>query len=337
MIKFKHVLAVFLFFGLFSNLQASELKRLCGLKAPSYSGTASQGCDEESGIVFFGGPGCYNEVFMSIYFSNLIGFNNLPTLGGVYSLPAVMPDLYVQLDIDFDGDYETTLGPINDFIYDGVNLESLTQPGQFHYLFERELDITEYFIGFNPCPDDEEKTVSIRLMQPMIGGLGYELFDPIPFGTTNDYVSCEVFHETCSLCTDARGNPIAPNCGTNASLTEYDVDVCIDCTTNCEENRRGVLEDNQFVVTTTKNKSETVISPNPFSDEVTVTFQTQMENASTEIEIYDWTGALILKKSFSPEIGNRKINLDMGTLPKGVYYLNLINDETRTTSKIIKL
>ncbi|MFK8009415.1 MAG: T9SS type A sorting domain-containing protein [Saprospiraceae bacterium] len=327
MSKIKLVLTIFLAFGIFTtNLQASELARLCGIKTPSVS--SSPVCNEESGIIFKGGPGCSNQIVMSIYFANLIGFDVEPMLGESYDLPTTMPDLYVQLDVDFDGNYEVTIPIINGFIYNGDFLESPSLQG-FHYIYQHEIDITQYFSNFNPCPDSDEKTISARVIESKTGPV---IFDPIPYGDVYGVASCEVFHETCSLCLDGQGNPIASNCDGDSSVPQYDFDICVDCTSSCKTNR-VILSNNQFE----EIKLTPSIAPNPFTDEVAITFETQKGDTPTEIEIYDWTGALVMKKSVAPEIGMRKVTLDMGSLPQGIYYLNLLVDESRTTSKIIKL
>lgn len=326
MSKIKLVFATLLLFGIFTDVQASELKRLCGLKTPSFN--PSPVCDEESGIVFHGGPNCDNQVLMSVYFANLAGFDVLPMPGVNYSLPTTMPDLYVQFDIDFDAIYEVTIPLPDSFYYHGVNLERTEYPAGTHYVYEYEMDITQYFNDFDPCPDDDAKTVSMRLVQQGSNG-NYFLFDPLPYGDFDNIASCDVFHETCSLCANV------PNCNSSSSFPQYDINVCVDCTTDCDDQRKdlAIMIDNQIA----RIDFAHVVSPNPFSDEVTIEFQTLKENTPTEIKIYDWTGTLVLTKSLSSDIGKRKITLDMRELPQGVYYLNLTTDEIRTTSKIIKL
>lgn len=324
MSKFKLVFSVLLFFTFFTNLQASELARLCGFSTPSFSPNPI--CiEDESTITFYGGPYCDNHIFMSLHFANLLGYDVAPNYGVTYDLPTMMPDIYVQLDLDDDGIYEVTIGPIDGFEYHGTQLDGTSVPGT-HYLYEHKMNVSQYFSGFDPCPDDDEKRIGARIMQE--GSNGLILFDPLAYGTPTDIASCEVFHETCSLCT-----PNPPNCTSNSSNPIYDVDVCIICDVDCRRLNKSIEVDNQFEV----DKSLPIVSPNPFTDEVTIAFDTKKEDVPTAIEIYDWTGALVLSQSFSSDIGKRKINLSLSQLPQGIYYLNLITDEIRTTTKIVKL
>jgi hypothetical protein len=72
------------------------------------------------------------------------------------------------------------------------------------------------------------------------------------------------------------------------------------------------------------------ISPNPASDFINVNFDS---DAST-IKIFDITG--ILLNSFNVESGTHSLNINMSTIPSGVYLLNIINrDGTMQTRRFV--
>lgn len=67
--------------------------------------------------------------------------------------------------------------------------------------------------------------------------------------------------------------------------------------------------------------------PNPASHYSTIKSETPIKN----IEIYSLTGKMVFDKT----INNREYNLDVSTYSKGLYFLHVMNDKGRSTTKLI--
>ena len=72
--------------------------------------------------------------------------------------------------------------------------------------------------------------------------------------------------------------------------------------------------------------------PNPAKDTVVISFLQQAENIV--VTVYDALGRKITHKTLPTTLN--KVLLDVSELPKGLYYLGLEINGTRTTKKLIK-
>lgn len=76
--------------------------------------------------------------------------------------------------------------------------------------------------------------------------------------------------------------------------------------------------------------------PNPFKDQISIEFK-NFEDANVLINIYDILGKKIERSLYEiNNMVNGKINIDFGSLPVGVYYLEVKSDELTKTLKVVK-
>jgi hypothetical protein len=85
-------------------------------------------------------------------------------------------------------------------------------------------------------------------------------------------------------------------------------------------------------ISTSKNKSFKIY-PIPFEDKLMVEDQDNSEAQNVPFEITDFSGRIILKGSME----NINTELDLGFLPKGIYFIGFYNEQNQRTSfKIVK-
>lgn len=312
------------------EVSAIELLRVCNILPPSLTSTGSS-CNTASGIAFFGGPNCHNSVIMRIFVANLTGYDNLPSFNGPHQLPSSMEDLYVEVDFDFDGIFETQIGPIDDFYYHGFKVPGVLLPGT-HYIFQHDLDLTSYMDNFDPCNGQVPPGYGGHLEIQLVNVNG-DLFDFYPHGGPDDVITCELFRETCELCTDRNGNPLNTDC--SYSEPKYRAPICVDCNTPCQSNFSTLQipsDNNEPTLLITKTK----ISPNPFKDEFFIEFEGTKED-KIQIEIIDLTGKQIALYSLPAMQGERTASIKLENVPKGIYFCKLTMGKSSSTSKIVKL
>ncbi len=73
------------------------------------------------------------------------------------------------------------------------------------------------------------------------------------------------------------------------------------------------------------------IYPNPAKDFITIELKNMLQN-ETKISIYNLQGELMINKTAKSE----KVNIDISSLPEGVYFVKIINDKGIKSLKIIK-
>ncbi len=84
-----------------------------------------------------------------------------------------------------------------------------------------------------------------------------------------------------------------------------------------------------------KPLNESVISPNPFSDNLTVTFR--QPPGSLTIEIFSSSGRLITKKEYKSNI-SRSLQIDgLGKIARGIYFIRLSTPVGKYVHKVIKI
>jgi hypothetical protein len=85
----------------------------------------------------------------------------------------------------------------------------------------------------------------------------------------------------------------------------------------------------------TKPENESVVSPNPFDNELKITFRENPEQL--RIEMYNLSGKLIMKMNYREYISRSLIINDFGNLAKGIYFIRLYTPGGIFTHKVIKI
>jgi hypothetical protein len=106
----------------------------------------------------------------------------------------------------------------------------------------------------------------------------------------------------------------------SSSADGYDVDGVISLH-YCNYQNRVDFDD----VVTMDDESDVVLSPNPFEDKITIN-----NNEIKDVIIYNYIGSKVKQLSGVTD------QLDVSDLPKGIYYLDVITKENRTTHKLFK-
>lgn len=78
------------------------------------------------------------------------------------------------------------------------------------------------------------------------------------------------------------------------------------------------------------------IYPNPFSNQLTIDFVSDVNEENIRISIYDLTGKVLLQTQTDVVEGSNKIPMDVSTLPKGTYLVRFDNENDSQYAKIIK-
>jgi subtilisin family serine protease len=84
-----------------------------------------------------------------------------------------------------------------------------------------------------------------------------------------------------------------------------------------------------------KPENGSVVSPNPFTDELKITFRENPERL--KIEIYDIRGRLIMKKNYADYVSRSLILNEFGNLTGGIYFIRLFTSGGNFTHKVIKV
>lgn len=106
----------------------------------------------------------------------------------------------------------------------------------------------------------------------------------------------------------------------SSSADGYDVDGVFSFT-NCNLQTKVDFDD----VVTMNDDSEIILSPNPFNDKIIIS-----KNETHNVSIYNFTGIKV------KEYKNVTDQIDTSDLPKGVYYLEIVDKQNRTTHKLYK-
>ena len=78
------------------------------------------------------------------------------------------------------------------------------------------------------------------------------------------------------------------------------------------------------------------IYPNPFSNQLTIDFVSDVNEENIRIGIYDLTGKVVLQTETDVVEGSNKIPMDVSALPKGTYLVRFDNENDSQYAKIIK-
>jgi hypothetical protein len=106
----------------------------------------------------------------------------------------------------------------------------------------------------------------------------------------------------------------------NGSADGYDVDGVFSFN-NCDLQSKVDFDD----IVTMDEESDVVLSPNPFEDKISIN-----NNDTKNVIIYNYLGSKV------KELNNVTDQIDVTDLPKGIYYLDIISEQSRTTHKLFK-
>jgi hypothetical protein len=106
----------------------------------------------------------------------------------------------------------------------------------------------------------------------------------------------------------------------NGSADGYDVDGVFSFN-NCDLQSKVDFDD----IVTMDEESDIVLSPNPFEDKISIN-----NNDTKNVIIYNYLGSKV------KELNNVTDQIDVIDLPKGIYYLDIISEQSRTTHKLFK-
>ena len=278
---------------------------------------------------------CLEEIMATISATNLIYEE------GYYVLPSTATPIYVRLIIGNDYDYIT---PVEFFelssedVVDGFNLYT----GQV-YLPTPFEDICYHAELEDELGEDNSTDVNFQIFLVDVNG------DPYPYWDNDDpnlgIFSCLVFCEDClegendsevsCIPSDPYEGSAAVDCSPcilsippedqEGPITEYisqsdNIDVqegFINLSSNENSNSNNhdlkKISSNQSLVETT------IISPNPFQDEVNIRFSNQ-ENEDIKINIFDSKGQVIVQK-IEREVAQQEVIINSNTWEQGLYII----------------
>ncbi len=84
-----------------------------------------------------------------------------------------------------------------------------------------------------------------------------------------------------------------------------------------------------------RKNNETNVYPNPFNNFFNVELF-NLEKCSVTAKIYDLNGKLVHNETFGQMKGNARLNINVGSLPKGMYILNIEAGSERINKKIVR-
>ena len=80
---------------------------------------------------------------------------------------------------------------------------------------------------------------------------------------------------------------------------------------------------------------EFTIYPNPTSGAVTLTLETmEAVNGPMELKVYSLIGQEMMKETITPFSGVKKVQLDLSTLPKGLYMVEVSNGDKSRIKRV---
>jgi hypothetical protein len=83
------------------------------------------------------------------------------------------------------------------------------------------------------------------------------------------------------------------------------------------------------------NKISLIVYPNPFTDIINLSFNDVNEAQTVQYSIYDVSGRLINMNSFSLNKGNNLLDLSLGSVEIGLYYIVITSIDGETLTKRI--
>jgi hypothetical protein len=121
--------------------------------------------------------------------------------------------------------------------------------------------------------------------------------------------------------------------------TAYDWQIQTNCNASATINS-GFSSSQTFTTLARLENGETAnynsfnVYPNPASNQATIVFSSDKEE-SYNIRLIDITGRIVIYKGFTSVIGDNQYELNLSTLPKGLYVIVLQNADAVFQNKII--
>jgi plastocyanin len=79
------------------------------------------------------------------------------------------------------------------------------------------------------------------------------------------------------------------------------------------------------------------VSPNPFRENVNISFDSKNSTSIKELQVYDLTGKILHKESFSSGAGLISSSLNLQDLENGLYFFEFVDNSNRTyVKRVIK-
>jgi hypothetical protein len=85
-----------------------------------------------------------------------------------------------------------------------------------------------------------------------------------------------------------------------------------------------------------KNNSLISVFPNPTNGNFSVNIKSESTNPNNQLTIYNLVGKVVLKKNLESASGNFTDKVDLSSYPNGMYFIEVLVDGKKVTSKLIK-
>ena len=76
------------------------------------------------------------------------------------------------------------------------------------------------------------------------------------------------------------------------------------------------------------------VYPNPTADVLNVTF-TSMEQVAANLEVLNGLGQKVMQVQQNVQVGENRLQMDLSTLSRGIYYLNIWMDGQAVSRKVV--
>jgi hypothetical protein len=243
-----------------------------------------------------------------------IGTNIVGTFGGVSKLLVYDNKLFVG------GSFDKASGNVGNalFSFDGTSFNDLG--GGLHLaVYDMTVHDNELFI-VGPCKTDTDREFKGFLS---FNGNDFCFYDSVPCNTSPGQLFSRITFYNDSLIVGGA------NIAFNGDTMKYIAKFTGDYTTSigCEQ-VIGIEEE------INKNIESLNIYPNPASDQITIEFELTEAN-NTSIKLTNILGQTVWEMENVFIVGNNKLEIDVGELPKGLYFVQLVNSSTQVTQKFI--
>ena len=266
---------------------------------------------------------CQGDVPMNVFLTNI---HPNPEENTLYDLPTDIPAIYTM--------HEAAPG---NFIIDGPHTQAMlkgkipTTSGGHVPVFG--IDIGLYTTATNEVgceagvPSIESFPIVVRIMQKV----GTDSYDYYPLSNhadpNNGIFSCDVFLETHCVC-------YGGTC-LNEGIPDYNPNVCMVC--ECKEDVKTedkIAAPSDVTLAETKGISDVSLSPNPFKENFTLSFELEKAE-NVQIRIIDFQGKEMKAASLDLTEGSQSQRFNTKGYPSGIYYLQMIAGNQQITKKLI--
>jgi hypothetical protein len=242
-----------------------------------------------------------------------IGTSIVGTFGGVSKLLIYDNKLFIG------GSFDKASGNVGNalFSFDGTSFNDLA--GGLHLtVYDMTVHNNELFI-VGPCKTDTDREFKGFLS---FNGNDFCFYDSVPCNTSPGQLFSRITFYNDSLIVG--GANLAFNGDTMKYIAKFEGDYTTPI--GCEQ-VIGIVEINNDIESLN-------IYPNPASDQITIEFDLA-ETKNTSMEIKNVLGQTIKKDNSDFFVGTNNIKIDVSKLPKGLYFVQLVNGSTQVTQKFI--